>query len=695
MIRAGGRRGVGLALLLATSACARCGSSQEAALEPSALDASQAAATAPREAADAADLVSTASARDDAGGEWAADANGKVEGAIDAAALRAKHRPRLHAAAPVTVLRGGSARELGERICQASVPARPAETPVLLKPNLGGFDWFKDPKKNGGDDGVRGRITDPEFVRGVIRCLRARGHTKITVAEGWGATHADWERLIDVSGYKKMAAEEHVPLVAMDDDGVFDVEGDRPGKPVGLTGMEKTSVPTLLIPKILAEHLDHGLFVSLPKVKAHRFGVFSMAIKGMQGTVMLSDKAPFFKQKWRMHRELNPWLEAKKHGTETREAYVAALETFAERIVDVLEVETPDVVLAEGAPAMSGDGFQKLVPSAESFAIGGENPILVDRVGAELLGLWDRPELARELQGHRTSPLLEAAAKREEVDLRSPAVVGDGAELLASPRPTNFVAMAGFTLSSEGAPKAAAESGDAASSAVNPVNPGDAAPAAPAASASASASASANAHAVPGTATIDGKGNDAIWQRAPAVSFETDYAGRATGVTTTVRFAWSKEALYALFDLKSAGLHTDTSRPIDVERDRLYDEDCVEIFLAPNPQNPRRYFEVEVGPYGHFLDLFIDREKKKSDVSWSGQLRVATTRDPSARTAVIEVAMTAPDVIAALTAGAHLPLGIFRMEGKDPRLYLAFSPARTKSPNFHIPEAFGTLVLDP
>ena len=34
-----------------------------------------------------------------------------------------------------------------------------------------------------------------------------------------------------------------------------------------------------------------------------------MAIKGMQGTVMLSDKAPGYKQKWRMHKELSDALK--------------------------------------------------------------------------------------------------------------------------------------------------------------------------------------------------------------------------------------------------------------------------------------------------------------------------------------------------------------------------------------------------
>lgn len=609
-------------------------------------------------------------------------------GAVDAAALRARQRARLAAdRSPVHLLQGGSPRELGQRACEAAVPRRPPSTKVLIKPNLGGFEWFKDPARSGGDDGLRGRITDPEFVRGIIRCLRARGHTAITVAEGWGAKHADWERLVRVSGYAAMAREEGAALVAMDDDGTFDVEGDAPGKPLLLRGMERTHVPTLLIPKVLAEHLDAGLFISAPKLKAHRFGVFSTAIKGMQGTVMLSDRAPAFNQKWRMHRELGPALAlAKRPGVpaaEARAAYVAALEVFAERIVDVLEVEAPHVVLVEGAPFMGGDGFGRQFPGPESVAVAGTNPVLVDRVVAEVLGLWDSDALARELGGHRTSPLLEVAAKRLGVPIEAPVVEGDGASLLGKRRPAHLVGMAGFAIH-EGAGAEVAPGARAPASAV-----------APASEDSGEVRATRLRGEVP---AMDGV-VDAVWATAPPVTWDTDWSGKPTGVRTTARFLWSERALYMLWELEGAGLNTDTSRPLEQERARLYQEDSVELFLTPDPAHPRRYFEVEVGPFGHVFDIDVDRDKKREDVAWSSHAKVGTRRDAAGRKATIEVALSAPELVAALAPGKRLPLGLFRMEGKREagreRLYLAFRPTRTPKPNFHVPEAFGRLVLAP
>lgn len=579
---------------------------------------------------------------------------------VDGQKLRQAHIARLKAdRSAVTVLKGESALELGQRLCEAVVPARPPETPVLVKPNLCGFDGFKNPEKSGGDDGVAGRVTDAEFVRGVLRCLKARGMQQVTVADGCGNSHQHWLKAVELSGYTAMAAAEKVPLVALDDDGVFDKEGDTPGKPLGITGIEHTHVPTLLMPKLLADVLDHGLFISVPKIKAHRYAVVSLGIKGMQGTVMRSEASPAYNQKWRMHEELKEYLHERKQKLDDRAKYVASLELFAERMVDVLELSLPDVVLAEGVPAMAGDGFQTLRKVPGGIAIGGTNPVLVDRVGAAYLGLWNNAELGRELGGHRTSPLIEVAARRYGVPLASPELVGDGVSALSAPRPVFFKGLAPFTLPA----------------------PVEVAP---------------TAHAKHFTAppVIDGK-LDATWNGVPAVSWQTDYAGASTGVSTSARFGWSSGALYALFELSGAGLNVDTARPTSVEREKLFQEDCVELFLGPDSKRPEHYYEIELGPLGHFFDLEIDRGAKSSRADWSSALEVKTTTDAEHHTAIIEARITSPDLTSAFSPGARLPLALYRMEGKSQRLYLAWRPPRTPKPNFHVPEGFGVLVVDP
>jgi len=610
---------------------------------------------------------------------------------VDGKKLRQQHIDRLKSdRSAVTVLAGENALELGQRLCEAVVPARPPETPVLVKPNLCGFDGFKNTAKSGGDDGVQGRVTDAEFTRGVVRCLKARGFRHITIADGCGNSHAHWQKAVDLSGYTSMAAAEQVPLVALDDDGVFDQQGEKPGKPLAISGIEHTHVPTLLMPKLLAETLDHGLFISVPKIKAHRFAVVSLGIKGMQGTVMRSEATPAYNQKWRMHEELKPYLhDRKQHEPEDRAKYVASLELFAERMVDVLEISLPDVVLAEGVPAMSGDGFQNIRKVPGGIAIGGTNPVLVDRVGAEYLGLWNNAELAKQLGGHRTSPLIEVAARRYGIPLTAPTLTGDGVPALQTPRPVFFKAIAPFSLpASGGAPLPAAPEPSGV-----PLGPSGAPPAASTSSVPPGDVPLVHAKHVAKPPVIDGQ-VEPLWGSAPAVTWQTDYAGANSGVSTSARFLWTEGALFVLFELSGAGLNVDASRPLGTERVKLYEEDCVELFLAPDAARREHYYEVELGPLGHFFDLEIDRATKASRTEWSSRALIKTSTDAARHTALIEARLSAPELTNALVAGARLPLALYRMEGKAPRQYLAWRPPRTAKPNFHVPEGFGALQVD-
>src|SRR5262249_28322293 len=136
------------------------------------------------------------------------------------------------------------------------------------------------------------------------------------------------------------------------------------------------------------------------------------------------------------------------------------------------------------------------------------------------------------------------------------------------------------------------------------------------------------------------------------------------------------------------------SRPVAVERDKLYEEDCVELFLAPDAARRDHYYEIELGPLGHFFDLEVDRAAKTNQVAWSSQVQVRTRTDAERHTALIEARLSAPELTSALVAGARLPLALYRMEGKAPRQYLAWRPPRTSKPNFHVPEGFGALIVD-
>ncbi|HET9956412.1 MAG TPA: DUF362 domain-containing protein [Polyangiaceae bacterium] len=504
----------------------------------------------------------------------------------------------------------------------------------MLKPNICGFDGFKSPEKTG-DDGVRGRVTNPEFVRGVIHCLKRRGHERITIAEGCGNSNAHWRRAVAVSGFDQLAREEGIPLVALDDDGFFDVEGTKPGKPLAISGIEKSHVPTLLMPRLLGEILQDGLFISIPKLKTHRYSVVSLGIKGMQGTVQRSEASPAYNQKWRMHAELKEYLRGLRAGVDDRAAYVASLEAFTERVLDVLEISLPDAVLLEGTPAMSGDGFQTLRAIPGMIAIGGTHPVWVDRVGAEYLGLWDNAGLAAELAGHRSSPLIERAAERYGLDLRYPGLRGDGVKMLKEKRPVFFKALAPFTIQDQSpdqtpAPTPSPLGGAPQTSQLGPKQRPE-----------------ARAFFTSSAPQIDGKA-DSQWEQATPAVWNTDYAGMPTATTTRARFLWQKHALFALFELSNTSLNVDSSFPVDRERPKLYQEDCVELFLSPNPEYPGHYFEIELGPRGHWFDLEVDRSRGVERSEWSSGVRLSTRANETNHSALIEAQFTAPELLKAI-----------------------------------------------
>jgi hypothetical protein len=59
-------------------------------------------------------------------------------------------------------------------------------------------------------------------------------------------------------------------------------------------------------------------------------------------------------------------------------------------------------------------------------------------VGAEVLGLWNNARLGNELNGSKTSPLIELAAKRFGLDLAATKVTGNGTDVVGSSRPVQL-----------------------------------------------------------------------------------------------------------------------------------------------------------------------------------------------------------------------------------------------------------------
>jgi|SRR5687767_11043336 len=189
-----------------------------------------------------------------------------------------------------------------------------------------------------------------------------------------------------------------------------------------------------------------------------------------------------------------------------------------------------------------------------------------------------------------------------------------------------------------------------------------------------------------------------VWQRCAPVTIAHLWSGAPAPVErhAEARICWSDEALHVRF---LGNQHEPLVVSAEATTDRktlgLWDRDVCEIFVAPNPENPLRYFEFEAAPTGEWLDLRIVVAGEGRHTDWdykSGMGAAAEVEE-----AKIRVAMKIPwsESIPKPGKNDRWLVNLFRCVGPEaPERYLAWRPTKTPEPNFHVPEAFGSLVFN-
>jgi len=155
------------------------------------------------------------------------------------------------------------------------------------------------------------------------------------------------------------------------------------------------------------------------------------------------------------------------------------------------------------------------------------------------------------------------------------------------------------------------------------------------------------------------------------------------------------QALYVRFDC-------DDSEPWGTMRQRddpIYEEEVVEVFLAPGPADPPAYFEYEVSPLGVLFDARIENPHgRRSDMrihtAWDcAGIRWAAGLVPGGWWAALALPW------APMLEGAAMPprwrANFYRIDRPraEPPEYTAWSPTLADPADFHLPARFGVLEL--
>lgn len=203
----------------------------------------------------------------------------------------------------------------------------------------------------------------------------------------------------------------------------------------------------------------------------------------------------------------------------------------------------------------------------------------------------------------------------------------------------------------------------------------------------------------PSPVVVDGRLDEAAWQKAPPITqFHFNWWTSGEKEATEARLLWDDANLYVGYychDKHISATVTERHGPVSLD-------DCVEIFLSPNPGKPRNYYGFEMNVIGTMLN-FIRADWWTGGPRWDPegvQLRTSYYGLPKKEDSpddnhwILEVAIPFRNFA---HDAAHVPpkngdvwrINLNRDGGKTNPQYSTWSPVHTPKPNFHVPESFG------
>jgi alpha-galactosidase len=191
----------------------------------------------------------------------------------------------------------------------------------------------------------------------------------------------------------------------------------------------------------------------------------------------------------------------------------------------------------------------------------------------------------------------------------------------------------------------------------------------------------------------------AAWNEALPAHLTRLWSGEATTPTrhAEARVLWSKKSLSVRFVCRQTEPLIVHPAPQTKEKTiGLWERDVCEIFIAPNADEPEKYFEFEAAPTGEWIDLALRITQTERETDWQYQsgMTVAARVDEGFVTIALRVPWVAFGVnCSAPQIGTCWRANLFRCVGTGSERYIAWQPTRTAQPNFHVPEAFGWLCF--
>ncbi len=203
-----------------------------------------------------------------------------------------------------------------------------------------------------------------------------------------------------------------------------------------------------------------------------------------------------------------------------------------------------------------------------------------------------------------------------------------------------------------------------------------------------------------GPITLDGHLDDAAWQAAPDMGpFHFTWWKSGKKKSTVAKMLWDDKYFYIGHICQDDHI---TAR-YDKHDDPVYEDDCFEVMLVPDPEKPNFYFNIEWNVRGAYVD---GHRASGPSVPWVADgVRIAGTflgtlnedsdKDQSwTCEAAIPFANFAKYMKhASPRPGDQWNLNLNRHGGHTNMQYSQWSRADTPTPSFHTPQRFGQITF--
>ena len=209
-------------------------------------------------------------------------------------------------------------------------------------------------------------------------------------------------------------------------------------------------------------------------------------------------------------------------------------------------------------------------------------------------------------------------------------------------------------------------------------------------------------HLARGPITIDGELKEEDWQLAsetrPFVFPWPDQPGIKQ--KTTVKILWDKDNLYVAYICEDTEITAKHLKPDS----RTFEDDCVELFINPNPSRTECYYGLEMNCRGVLCDFFLIpkgliaiKEVNLPGVKLATSIRgTLNKRDDQDKGWVLELLIPFKDFsffseVIPPHIGSSWRINLNRWDGKEKRCLSQWSASDASEPNPHTPQYFGVI----